>query len=341
MNATLGQNQRTLAAIESSRPTADFLLARVCRVDRNVLLVAAFDDGTIRHIPRDENAWATGDWIWHSNDGKVLIGVPRFSELTRSRGDGSVQVLASNVDHVFLTVPAPLATRESVLERLALIGWDSGAIPHFIVTKRDLVDPDQIRAVERAITSSTPGVSWTFVSTVDGGGVEEVRTALTQPSTAVFIGQSGVGKSSIINALSDGYVQETAAVRERDLKGRHTTTSREIFPIPGTPSVVIDTPGIRELGTPADATSIDDVFTEIGELAMRCKFSDCTHTGDAGCAIADATAVGAVSEERVERYLRLQREAAHVARRAEPGRRDKTTEYTRFAREFRRARGDG
>jgi ribosome biogenesis GTPase len=178
----------------------------------------------------------------------------------------------------------------------------------------------------------------TFTSSSTGEGVAELRALLDGELTAVMLGHSGVGKSSLANRLVGRDVLATGAVRERDGKGRQTTTARCIIPLPGSASALIDTPGIRELGVSLHF-SLKDVFVEIEELAASCRFPDCSHRHDAGCAVRQAVDEQAISAERYHRYLKLARQREHERRRGEPAIRDKSTEYARLARQYREARG--
>ncbi len=263
---------------------------------------------------------------------------PRYHVLTRAKSSGEVQPLVSNVDLVLLTLTAREAMRPGLVERLAVTGWESGATPHFLVTKvEELSDRERGYALE-VIAASAPGIDTTVTSAVTDEGIQTLGDLLSEPMSAVLLGHSGVGKSTLVNRLSSTDVQATQAVRERDGKGRHTTTARTITPLPGGVSVIIDTPGIRQLGVSTRAP-LEEVFTDIEAFAESCRFTDCSHTQDAGCAVRRAAESGAISRERYRRYLALVREREFMQRRENPQRRNKGTEYSRFAREYRRARG--
>lgn len=311
------------------------------RVDRTcvVFRVPGGEDEVVDRARLDTQDWVTGDRALapDGSDGP-LRRLPRTTELRRARNDGSEQVLAANVDVVFLVVPENEGARPSVVERLAVIGWDSGASPVLLITKSDLAEPDRRREIEGALMRYSAGIPWVFTSSETGEGLEDVRRAMGPGNTAVLIGHSGVGKSRLVNELARAGVAATGSVRERDGKGRHTTTSRQLVPVDGTGSLIIDTPGIRELGAPAGPGSIEDVFPEIASVADRCRFSDCAHRRDAGCAVRAALADGTIDRGRLRRFLALLEETEDP-RPAHVGRRDKTTEYARLARSHRAARG--
>jgi ribosome biogenesis GTPase len=314
---------------------------RVSRVDRGQVVFRAFDGGELVIDRNDLHSqdWVTGDLVEYSPAvTPAITALARTSLLRRTRNDGTEQAIVANVDTVFLVIPQNEGDRPSVLERLAVIGWDSGATPLIVITKSDLADTARRRAIENTVMRACPGVEWLFTSAQSGEGLEDMRSRLVDGSAAVMIGHSGVGKSRLINELSNGRNAATTEVRARDSKGRHTTTNREVVPIDGTTAIIIDTPGVRELGIPADAEAVADVFPEIEALARTCRFKDCSHQRDQGCEVQVAVREGAVDPARVRRYIALQRESA-AGGITQLGRRDKTREYTRFAREYREARG--
>nr|WP_225224398.1 ribosome small subunit-dependent GTPase A [Cellulomonas sp. JH27-2] len=265
-------------------------------------------DGT-RAVP------TVGDWV-EVDDGQVRAIRPRTSALVRdSAGETSrEQVLAANVDVVLVVEhldPDPDLGR---VERMLTLAWRSGARPVVVLTKADLVpDPE---GTARDVAQAAIAVDVHAVSATTGGGLEPLRALLTPGTTLVVVGPSGAGKSTLVNALAGAEVMSTGERREVDGRGRHTTTHRELVAMPGG-AVLIDTPGIRGVGVVADEEALDATFADVAELVGRCRFADCHHTGEPGCAVADALADGRLTQRRYDSYLKLAREAAYQARRSD------------------------
>jgi len=258
----------------------------------------------------------TGDWV--AVDGDVLATVlPRRSELTRQRSDDADQrqVIAANVDVVLITVPLDREVNLNRLERELVVAWESGAVPAVALTKADL-HPEPQLAVD-AVFARDPRVEVVVTSAVTGAGVEGVAALLRPHRTAVLLGSSGAGKSTIVNRLLGAEVQETAEVRAGDAKGRHTTTTRDLLLVPGG-GVLIDTPGIRGLLLWSAAEGLSAAFPDIEELAERCRFRDCDHGPEPGCAVAAAVTGGGLSRERLASYQKLKGEVAWAERSDDP-----------------------
>lgn len=241
--------------------------------------------------------------------------VPRRTALVRESVGGSSreQVLAANVDVVLVVEhldPDPSLGR---VERLLTLAWRSGAQPVVVLTKSDLVpDPAGMAAEVAAVA---PGAPVHAISVVDGSGLDGLRALLHPGLTLVMVGPSGAGKSSLVNALAGHQVMQTGE-RRADGRGRHTTTHRELVPLEGD-VLLIDTPGVRGIGLVADADALDETFADVAALAVRCRFTDCAHVAEPGCAVLAAVADGELPERRLESWRRLAREAAHQARRAD------------------------
>ncbi|RMH83787.1 MAG: ribosome small subunit-dependent GTPase A, partial [Actinomyces sp.] len=208
------------------------------------------------------------------------------------------------------------------IERLVVLAEDSGATPLVVLTKIDLVGPDEVDEVRATVAAVAPGVDVLTVSNVTGAGLGEVRRRLGRGRTLALVGPSGTGKSSLVNALVGRELLATGAVRPGDARGRHTTTVRELVAIPGPDGseggggLVLDTPGIRAIGL-ADATeALERVFADIEELARSCRFADCAHDTEPGCAVQAAVAAGELDRRRVERHRALRAEIAEQAERA-------------------------
>jgi ribosome biogenesis GTPase len=221
------------------------------------------------------------------------------------------QVLAANVDVVLVAVPLSAAPHLRRLERFLTLAWESGAQPVVLLTKADLCD--NLSGVLWDVGNAAPGCPVHAVSVVDGTGLDDVRSHTLPGRTVVLLGASGVGKSTLANALLGTTYLATTATRS-DSKGRHTTTHRELIPLPGG-AVLIDTPGLRGLQLWDAAEGLDRTFAEVEALAAQCRFSDCAHDTEPGCAIRAALAAGTLDERRWESYQKLQRELRHLARR--------------------------
>ncbi len=255
-----------------------------------------------------------GDWVVVVEGAPVAV-LPRTSLLTRRAAIGdATQQLAANVDGVLVVCGLDRPVRAGRIDRFVTLAWDAGAVPTVILAKADLAE--DAAAIAEEIAAAHPGVDIVTASVVDDHGIDAVR-ALAADRTVVLVGESGAGKSSLANALLGDEVMATGEVRARDAKGRHTTTTREAHPLPGG-GVLIDTPGIRAVGLTADPDAVAATYADIDDLAAGCRFSDCGHAGEPGCAVADAVAAGELAPERLEGWRALEREAAAAELRAAP-----------------------
>jgi ribosome biogenesis GTPase / thiamine phosphate phosphatase len=219
------------------------------------------------------------------------------------------QVVAANVDVVFLVASIAEELSRRRFERYLTLAWESGARPVILLTKADLVtDPDDVVvAVEKVAGRDVPVHP---VSVRSGQGLETVRSYLPRGVTGALLGPSGAGKSTLVNALSDEEVMSTAAVRD-DGTGRHTTTRRQLVMLPGG-GLVVDNPGMRELHLWLAADGLDEAFSDVVELEARCRFTDCRHEGEPGCAIQGALADGRLDPERWRSYRELRQELSEL-----------------------------
>jgi ribosome biogenesis GTPase / thiamine phosphate phosphatase len=264
----------------------------------------------------DEELPAVGDWVAvRPLDGerKAVIEavLPRRTSFSRKEAFQRTveQVVAANIDTVFVVTAFGFDLNPRRLERYLTSAWDSGSTPVVVVNKADTaVDPyAELLEVEPV----TMGVSVHAVSAVSGDGLDELEPYLQHGQTVALLGSSGVGKSTLVNRFAGRQVLATADTSAGG-RGRHTTSHRELVPLPSG-AVLLDTPGMRELQLWADEEVLDTTFSEISELASQCRFSDCAHDSEPGCAIRRALTDGTLSGERWESYQKLQRELRALA----------------------------
>lgn len=284
---------------------------RVVRQDRGWVQVATAS-GVVAARTRADRVGTpvVGDWVLllddETADDEVAEVLERRSALRRADplGEGE-QVFAANLDEVLIVTGLDRPVKAGRIHRAAAQAWDAGARPTVVLTKADLVDdPDEVCA---EVAREHPGTDVVVVSARTGLGVDALRRRLGG-KTVVLLGESGAGKSSLLNALADGNVAITGDVREHDAKGRHTTTRRELHRLPGG-GIVVDTPGIRALGLYAEPAAVDAAFPDIDELSVECRFGDCTHDHEPGCAVLQAVEDGTLSASRLGAYQELQAEA--------------------------------
>jgi ribosome biogenesis GTPase len=281
--------------------------SRVVRVDRGSVVI---DDGA-RLV--SDGAAVIGDFVEH--DGARVTSVnPRRGLLSRRRTTGdrdvgsSAQPIAANVDVVVIVDAFAPGLKPRRIERGVALANEADAMPLVVLNKADLADDADEQALD---LQDELGVAVVALSAETGEGVDVLEAMLGEGQTAVLIGPSGIGKSTLLNRLMGEAVQATTEVREGDSKGRHTTVHRELFALPSG-ALLIDTPGTRELGLWASAEAVDDTFPEIDARADACRFRDCAHEGEPGCAVAAAVEAGEIDAARVESWRKLRREAARL-----------------------------
>jgi len=291
--------------------------ARVAAVHRGGLDVfSSRGQGTAvvpRHVEADAGI-AVGDWVLveHGAD-RVIRLLDRQSLIARmAAGDEHRrQSIAANLDALFIVSSCNEDFNPSRLERYLALAFDASVTPVVVLTKADLcADAAAYAAMAERLA---PSIAVVAVNATDDSSVEQLAPWLAPGKTVAFVGSSGVGKSTLANRVIGEDVQLTHGIREDDARGRHTTTSREMFATT-IGAWVIDTPGMRELRLGAAAPDLGMVFDDVERLASRCRFRDCRHEDDAGCAVIQALAEGELDPRRLDNYRKLQREAAHAQR---------------------------
>lgn len=303
--------------------------ARVSRVDRD-RFHAVTAEGSV--IARAHALPVVGDWVGLRPSGltdiayALAMAVPRWSAISRvdPRSEGQevdfAQPMAANVDIALVVEALDRPIRPARMERAAALAWDGGVRPVIVLSKADRhPDPESVSA---AVAERVLGVDVLVTSSTDGTGLEAVRALLRPDRTLVLFGQSGAGKSSLANALVGEQVMDIGAVRHGDHRGRHTTTTRQLIPVPGG-GVLMDTPGIRSMGLSDAGEGMDRVFGDLRETAERCRFFDCQHESEPDCAIRVALENGTIGQDRYMSWRKLEREREAAERKLDPVARQK------------------
>jgi len=311
-----------------------------------VAVVRAGVSGRFDHEAESPEDYPTvGDWVAvevpSASDGAAAEGPVRIVGLLKRRsairrlaaggGATTAQVIASNIDTLFLVFGLDGGRNFliSLLERALTVAWESGAQPVVLLNKADLADPDERESAREEAEAISIGAPVHLISARSGEGIETLAPYLASGATIALLGKSGVGKSALVNALGEGATAAGAGgaiAREGglrgDLQGRHTTTHKELYRLPGG-ALIADVPGLRELALWSEDGDLDQTFADIAELAETCRFRDCRHESEPGCAVRAAVEEGRLDPERLERYHALQREIAYLeSRRDTQGRQD-------------------
>ena len=286
-----------------------------------------------------------GDFVmieWNSTgDSQIIETLKRDSSFSRASSSADrnhemhtqhEQLVAANFDYVFIMQSLNDNFNIRRIERYLTLAWESGAIPVIVLTKCDLVD--DVESYISEIESVAIGVDVYAISCKAKIGLEKLQKYFKKGNTLVFLGSSGVGKSTLVNTLIGKDVMKTSEIREDDSKGRHTTTNRQLLMLP-TGAMVIDTPGMRELGMWNCDDGIDKTFQDVEKYFGTCKFSDCTHTSEPGCKVLEAIKNGELSEERYNAYMKLKNEARYNSD-SESYLREKRNKFKEIAKQNRK-----
>jgi ribosome biogenesis GTPase / thiamine phosphate phosphatase len=320
-----GWDEHWAAALAGAKRGEDEQPARVTSQDRDRWTVQLEAGPAAARLTGSFSGPApvTGDWLTvrpgplPSDPVSIVFLIPRRSAMSRGRaGDGAAEhVLAANVDVIWVVHGLDTPPNLRRVERYLAAAWESGAIPEIVLTKADLASAPAQAVAE--IESVAVGVKVHLVSVELSASVQQLRGHLLPGRTVALLGPSGAGKSTLINALADAALSATGDVREYDRKGRHTTTRRELFRLPGG-ALLMDTPGLREFRVWSLDEGLGHAFPEIEELASACRFRDCHHESEPGCAVIAAAEDGRLQAARLASYRKLQAEAAYLDRKSDP-----------------------
>ena len=303
-------------------------LARISAEHKNLYKIITEDGeflaeiaGKMYHRTNNNSHFpAVGDWVIikeMSGTEKVLIEklIPRKTKVSRNVAGKRTeeQIIAANMDYIFIVNGLDNDFNLNRIERYLTIAWDSGAKPVIILNKSDLCNNEEIKKKKTEVENNAYGVPVHVISCKNKTGIKELEKYFKQGKTTALLGSSGVGKSSLINIFLGEERQETNETRESDGKGRHTTTSRELIILPDG-GIIIDTPGMREIQLWGRNDGITGVFSDIEEIAQKCKFNDCAHTHEPHCAVKRAVEEGKLAKKRLENYHKMKRELLYLKR---------------------------
>lgn len=259
---------------------------------------------------------AVGDWViyqyFEGSDFQPVFKLLGRKTLLKRKTAGkkvSYQLIAANIDTAFIVMSLDHNFKVNRLERYLVLSSGAGIKPVLLLTKSDLISEEELNEKIGEIKERDKNIEVIPLSNISGAGVEQVKEKIKPGKTYCLLGSSGVGKTSLLNNLTEGKFAVNE-VRESDSRGRHTTTRRELIVLE-TGGIIIDTPGMRELGNFGSDEGIELTFDDITEIAQDCKFRDCTHTNEVGCAVLEAVESGEISSARYENFMKLRREAAH------------------------------
>jgi ribosome biogenesis GTPase / thiamine phosphate phosphatase len=320
-----GWDDTWAAALAAARPEHGERPGRVSGQERHRWTVQLDDGPAVARITGgfDGPFPVTGDWVTirpgpsPTDPVSIAAVLARRSAVSRgAAGDGATeQVLAANVDVIWIVHGLDTPPNLRRIERYLAAAWESGAVPEIVLTKADL-SPDVATAAAE-VDSIAMGVSVHVVSATVAADLHRLRGHLRPGRTVALLGPSGAGKSTLINALGDARLAATGEVRAFDGKGRHTTTRRELFHLPGG-ALLLDTPGLREFRVWALDEGLAQAFPDVEVLAAQCRFRDCRHESEPGCAVLAAAAAGTIDADRLTSYRKLRAEMAYLERKVDP-----------------------
>lgn len=314
------------------QPHSDQIIARITSrhkhqykaITTQGTLLNCYIAGKLQHqISVGANLPAVGDWCFLSDifidesnaqASKIVSVLPRRSKIARmgAGSDSGEQVLAANVDNLFIVTSVNRDFNINRLRRYLLLSEHGGTRPVIILSKADLDSAEALNDEEQ-VRQAFPSVECISSSSITLAGLEQIKSLITVGSTSVFVGSSGVGKSTLVNRLTESEVQKTAAVREDDQRGRHTTSGAGLF-FAITGGMIIDTAGLREVNVMGDEEDLHKLLPAVNVLAAECKFSNCSHNSEPGCAVLGALESGGLEHDELANYTKLEREIAYSKR---------------------------
>ncbi len=319
----LGYN-RIKEALENRQDLAGFELGRVIAEHKERYLVGtakgeleAEITGNMRFTAVNrEDFPAVGDWvalIAHDPDFAIINEVlPRFSIIKRQAVGqyGEVQIIGTNIDYAFIMQSVDRDFNINRLERYLTICYSSKVKPVIVLTKTDLIREEELSAILDMIKQRLENVPLIAISNENKNGYEELKQTIEKGKTYCMLGSSGVGKSTLLNNLSGNSIMKTDAISQSTNKGRHVSTHRELTVLENG-GILIDNPGMREVGIGGSGTGLETTYDKIADLSQECRFKDCTHTNETGCAVIEAVESGEIESSYYQNYLKLQKETAH------------------------------
>lgn len=333
--------EKQIEAIEEGIP------ARIIATYKNQYeIISKYGEGravlkSSNYYLNEEELPTTGDFVlinYNSlGDSQILKTLNRSTALYRKHkidGKGE-QIVAANFEYGFILSSLNHDFNINRMERLITLVWDSGSIPVIVLTKSDLLE-DYLEYVKE-IEENFIGIDIIPISSYTGQGIEELDKYLLEGKTILFLGSSGVGKSSLLNVLADDKIMEVKEIREDDSKGKHTTTHRQLVRLPSG-AMIIDTPGMRSIGIGDLDDGLNKTFEDIEEYIKECKFNDCRHDSEPGCRIKKALKNGEISKDRWENYIKLQKEAEYMENKARfnRARKDQHKKISRLIKEIKK-----
>jgi ribosome biogenesis GTPase len=311
------RNEKDLSAFEVGRVTLEHKERYIVLSERGEFTCELL--GNLRFTAQSRSDLpAVGDWVafneYDSDKGLIHAVFPRDNVLERQAvgRSGEKQIIASNIDYGLIVQSVNRDYSINRLERYITICHTAGIEPIIILNKIDLIKEGQVQEILHEVHERIKGVAVVAISNSTGEGIDQVRPFIKVGKTYCLLGSSGVGKSTLINSLAGKQIMKTGAISELVDRGKHVTTHRELIVLE-TGGVIIDNPGMREVGITDSSSGLDMTFEQIHDLAQQCKFNDCTHQNEKGCAVLDALDSGELNEDTYENYLKLEREQAHFS----------------------------